>query len=106
MRGFFVLVSVGVAAAACTPSNDSDTTSNLAGSGEQSIHGSIRCTRDDDDYVCSRATRGFEISPVPLDTRGKSHDEIVQIGYGSYLVNATADCAGCHSSPAGFLAGG
>jgi len=59
-----------------------------------------------DDYVCSRATRGFEISPVLVDTRGKSSDEIVRIGYGSYLVNAASDCAGCHSSAAGFLAGG
>jgi len=107
MRGFFVLVSVGVAAAACGV-GDSDTTltSNLAGPGEQGIHDSIQCTPDHDGYVCPRATHGFEISPVPLDTRGKSRDEIVQIGYGSYLVNATADCATCHSSAAGFLAGG
>ena len=33
-------------------------------------------------------------------------DELVQIGYGSYLLNAAADCAGCHSSAAGFLSGG
>jgi mono/diheme cytochrome c family protein len=109
MRGFFGFVLLGVAVAACTSSDDSGATvtSNLAGApGEQGIHGGNPCTRDHDDYVCSRATRGFEISPVPIDTRGKSNDEIVQIGYGSYLVNATADCAGCHSSAAGFLAGG
>lgn len=110
MRGFLVLGLVGVMAAACTSSDSSgDTltsTSDLAGAGDRSTHGGISCTSDHDDYVCPRAVRGFGISPVPIDTRGKSNDEIVQIGYGSYLVNATADCAGCHSSPAGFLAGG
>jgi hypothetical protein len=28
------------------------------------------------------------------------------IGLGSYIVNAASDCAGCHTGPAGFLAGG
>ncbi|HEX7836580.1 MAG TPA: hypothetical protein VF469_03905 [Kofleriaceae bacterium] len=43
---------------------------------------------------------------MPVDPHGKSSDELMQIGYGSYLVNAASDCAGCHSTPAGFLAGG
>jgi mono/diheme cytochrome c family protein len=111
MRGFFVLVSIGVMAAACTSSDDSGTTltstSRLAAApGEDIVHGGMPCHCDDDDYLCPRARRGFGISPVPIATRGESCDEIVQVSYGSYLVNAAADCAGCHSSAAGFLAGG
>src|SRR4051812_17800213 len=110
MRGLFVRVSIGVAAAACTSSGDPGTTlttMSLAGApGDEGVHGGMPCHCDDDDYACPRARRGFGISPVPIATRGKSCDEIVQISYGSYLVNATADCAGCHSSAAGFLAGG
>lgn len=109
MRGFFVLVWTGIAAAACTSSSDPGAAlaSNLAGApGGRTAHGGMPCPCDHDDYACSRATRGFEISPVPIDTRGKSSDRIVQVGYGSYLVNAASDCAGCHSTPAGFLAGG
>jgi mono/diheme cytochrome c family protein len=104
-----VVMSTGVAAAGCTSPDDSGATltSDLAGArGAHGTHGGIPCTCDHDDYVCPRATRGFQISPVPIDTGGKSRTEIIEIGYGSYLVNATADCAGCHSTPAGFLAGG
>ena len=53
-----------------------------------------------------RATRGLAISPVPLSLQGKSGRERMLIGLGSYIVNAASDCAGCHSTPAGFLAGG
>lgn len=53
-----------------------------------------------------RAARGLEISPVPVDTRAMSLPERIAVGLGSYIVNAAADCGGCHSSPAGFLAGG
>lgn len=56
--------------------------------------------------IAKRAQRGFQISPVPTDTAGLSDEQITQVGYGSYLVNAQAVCGGCHSSPAGFLAGG
>lgn len=102
MRGLSVLVLINIAAA-CTSSSDpgADFAPNLSGA-----HGVRACTCDRDDYVCPRATRGFEISPVPIGTGGKSSDEIAQIGYGSYLVNAASDCASCHSTPAGFLAGG
>ena len=54
----------------------------------------------------ARAKRGLEISPVPLALDGRSGDERAMIGLGSYIVNAASDCAGCHSTPAGFLAGG
>lgn len=39
---------------------------------------------------------GYAIAPVPLDLRGKNR---ALVGLGSYIVNAQADCAGCHSSP-------
>jgi hypothetical protein len=40
-------------------------------------------------------TQGFAIAPVPLNLSGKDHD---LVGLGSYLVNAVADCNGCHNS--------
>ncbi len=39
--------------------------------------------------------RGFEIAPVPLDLKGKNR---ALVGLGSYIVNAVADCNGCHSA--------
>jgi hypothetical protein len=53
----------------------------------------------------SRIERGFKIAPVPLKLAGKNRE---LVGLGSYLVNAVADCNGCHSAgPATeFAAGG
>jgi mono/diheme cytochrome c family protein len=53
-----------------------------------------------------RSSRGLAISPVQLDTSTMTARQRAQVGLGSYLVNAAGDCAGCHSSQAGFLAGG
>ena len=50
----------------------------------------------------SRIARGLEISPVPLDRRGKN---TLLLGLGSYLVNATGGCNDCHTSPS-FAPGG
>jgi hypothetical protein len=44
----------------------------------------------------SKIKIGFEIAPVPLNLEGKSR---ALVGLGSYIVNAQADCAGCHSNP-------
>lgn len=49
-----------------------------------------------------RARRGFAIAPVPLDMVGA---DAVQVGLGSYIVNASAACAECHTNPP-YLAGG
>jgi hypothetical protein len=49
----------------------------------------------------SRVTRGFEVTPVPLDLTGKNP---AQVGLGSYLVN-TLHCSDCHTQPP-FAAGG
>jgi hypothetical protein len=44
----------------------------------------------------SRIQIGFRIAPVPLNLEGKNP---ALVGLGSYIVNAQADCAGCHSNP-------
>jgi hypothetical protein len=58
-----------------------------------------------DDATDPRVQRGFEIAPVPLNLADKDR---ALVGLGSYLVNATADCNGCHtaSPQVEFAAGG
>lgn len=48
-----------------------------------------------------RARRGFALAPVPLDLVGS---DPVQVGLGSYLVNAF-NCSQCHTNPP-FAVGG
>lgn len=44
---------------------------------------------------------------MPLSTAGFTTAQLEAVGHGSYLVNAVADCNGCHTAnPAKFLAGG
>jgi hypothetical protein len=50
---------------------------------------------NDDDDEQSLIQRGFAIAPVPLNLAGKNRD---LVGLGSFLVNAVADCDGCHTS--------
>jgi hypothetical protein len=50
----------------------------------------------------SRIRRGFEITPVPLDLRGKNR---ALVGLGSYIVNAQGGCNDCHTHPS-YAAGG
>jgi mono/diheme cytochrome c family protein len=45
----------------------------------------------------AQAELGLSLSPVPLNLDGKTDREINQVGRGSYLVNAIADCGGCHT---------
>ena len=47
-----------------------------------------------DAYEASLIQRGFEIAPVPLKLAGLDRN---LVGLGSYLVNAVADCNGCHT---------
>jgi hypothetical protein len=49
----------------------------------------------DDDDTSSRIKIGFAIAPVPLHLEGKNR---ALVGLGSYIVNAVADCNGCHSA--------
>lgn len=53
----------------------------------------------------AKALKGFQIAPVPLNMQGR---DPYLVGYGSYLVNAVADCNGCHSAgpPTQFVTGG
>src|SRR5437868_389466 len=55
----------------------------------------------DDSVDQSIVKRGFEVSPIPKDqlnfaAASKNPD---LVGLGAYLVNAAADCNGCHSFP-------
>lgn len=45
----------------------------------------------------STVRQGFAIAPVTLDLQGKNR---ALVGLGSYIVNAHAGCADCHTSPA------
>jgi hypothetical protein len=46
------------------------------------------------DNESSKIQIGFAIAPVPLNMAGKNP---ALVGLGSYIVNAHADCLGCHS---------
>ncbi len=50
---------------------------------------------EEDEGDRGRIERGFDIAPVPLNLEGKNRE---LVGLGSYLVNAVADCNGCHSA--------
>ena len=54
----------------------------------------------------ARSDRGYEISPVPVDTKGMSRKQKMRVGIGSYIVNGASECNGCHGGEAGFLSGG
>lgn len=41
---------------------------------------------------------GYEIAPVPLNLAGKSLEQRRLVGLGSFIVNAQADCNGCHTA--------
>jgi len=56
----------------------------------------------DSDGDRARIKIGYEIAPVPLDTRGKNR---ALIGLGSYIVNAQSSCNDCHTHPS-FVLGG
>lgn len=49
-----------------------------------------------------RIVKGLEIAPLSLNLQGLDRD---LVGLGSYLVNGTAGCAGCHTNPL-FAPGG
>lgn len=60
----------------------------------------------DSEETDSRIQIGFNIAPVKLNLNGKNR---ALVGIGSYIVNAQADCNGCHNSPdigPEFLPGG
>lgn len=54
------------------------------------------------DPEAARILRGAQISPVPLNFRGKDKNEV---WLGSYIVNAQGGCNDCHTNPP-YAAGG
>ena len=70
-----------------------------------SPHGRASGRSSDGNDDESRIKRGFEIAPVPLNLEGKNP---ALVGLGSYIVNAVADCDGCHSAgpPTEYAPGG
>ena len=52
---------------------------------------------EQEDQDKNKISIGFSIAPVPLNLEGKDK---ALVGLGSYLVNATADCNGCHTTNA------
>lgn len=61
--------------------------------------GSLKVHADEQDSTEKLADIGLKIAPVPLNLEGK---DPTLVGLGSYIVNAQADCNGCHtSSPMG-----
>ena len=56
---------------------------------------SPRVQAADNDSEESKIQRGFAIAPVPLNLARKNR---ALVGLGSYIVNAHADCNGCHSA--------
>lgn len=53
--------------------------------------GAVLATQD----ANSELRIGFEIAPVPLNLQGK---DCALVGLGSFIVNAQADCNGCHTA--------
>jgi hypothetical protein len=56
---------------------------------------STRLRAHDQDDEDSKIRIGFDIAPVHLNLAGKDRE---LVGLGSYIVNAQADCNGCHSA--------
>src|SRR5215471_21619439 len=57
---------------------------------------SLTSLRADSSNTDSRIQIGFNIAPVKLNMNGLNP---ALVGIGSYIVNAQADCNGCHNSP-------
>jgi hypothetical protein len=52
-------------------------------------------TSANDNDLNAKIQIGFAIAPVPLNLAGRNK---ALVGYGSYIVNAVADCNGCHTA--------
>ena len=57
-------------------------------------HG-VQAQGNEKDDEASLIHIGFAIAPVPLNLEGKNRD---LVGLGSFIVNAQADCNGCHTA--------
>jgi hypothetical protein len=54
------------------------------------------------DFQRRRAYAGLNMAPVPLNLEGKNP---IEVGLGSYIVNAQAACSECHTNPS-YVDGG
>jgi hypothetical protein len=52
-----------------------------------------------DSISASQVTEGFRISPIPESGLNFKRGQRGLVGLGSYIVNGTGDCSGCHSFP-------
>jgi hypothetical protein len=59
--------------------------------------------QNSDDISSSQVTEGFRISPIPEAQLTFKKGARGQVGMGSYIVNSSGACSGCHSYPE-FLA--
>ena len=55
----------------------------------------VQAQDNGNDNEASLIRIGFAIAPVPLNLEGKNRD---LVGLGSFIVNAQADCNGCHTA--------
>ena len=59
-----------------------------------------------DDIDRSVVQQGFDASPIPTNQLNFKGKDPFLVGLGSYLVNAAADCNGCHTFPRFLRPGG
>jgi hypothetical protein len=59
----------------------------------------VFATASAEDDEESLADQGFAISPIPKSELKFAHEDRHRVGFGSFIVNAMADCSGCHSFP-------
>ena len=62
-------------------------------------HG-VQAQGSENDDEASLIHIGYAIAPVPLKLEGKNPEQRRLVGLGSYIVNAQADCNGCHTGGA------
>ncbi len=60
---------------------------------------SLPAVADDDSDLTEKARLGFAISPVPKGGLNLENADRQMVGLGSYIVNSTGDCSGCHTFP-------
>jgi hypothetical protein len=86
-----------VGATGSNGSNGSDGTNGTVGvKGANGTNGTDG-TNGNDVILSETARTGLVISRVAVDLKGLDGDQVESVGRGSYLVNAVADCTGCHN---------
>src|SRR5690242_16414332 len=81
-------------AVAASGNSYADNTKNQAG-----CAGGAPCGAAGDVIDRSVVQQGFDASPIPKEKLNFKGKDPAMVGLGSYLVNAPADCNGCHTFP-------